>query len=364
MAFITWAKRAPVRAYRIVLQKERQMNRCSRVAWLLSLTLVFLAMVFTPAVGNATTVATPTFSLVAGSYAGTQSVTISDTTSGATCYYTLTAGTSGNKPGTTSPKSSSSSSISVTVTSVLEAYCVLSGSTDSNVATAAYTITGTLSVYIDAPLVQSSSVNGVTTVTFDGLTTGLQASNYNSNIGTYALPFYIHGPGGLYGGANNTNYFSVGGDSGSSSPTYLTLTQPASYVGFWWAAGDTNNRVALYSGGKLYGTFSTADLLTILNNASGKVTALSGSTYNTSAYFGNPNLTAPNNDSGEPFAYVSFVITDATIDQIAFYNTTSCSTCSSFESDNHSVISSGNTVTIPTTFVPVESMSISPQSVT
>jgi hypothetical protein len=141
---------------------------------------------------------------------------------------------------------------------------------------------------------------------------------------------------------------------------YLTLAQPASYFGFWWSAGDTNNRVALYSGSTLYGTFSTADLVKFLKNGVGTIQPLAGSPYNSSDYFYNPNLPSGSNDAGEPFAYISFTITGATIDKIAFYNTT---TETGFESDNHSVIFMGNTVVIPTTFVPVENMSLSSQPV-
>jgi hypothetical protein len=133
-------------------------------------------------------------------------------------------------------------------------------------------------------------------------------------------------------------------------------------LAFWWSAGDQYNRVALYSGSTLYGTFSTADLLGFLKNGSGTITALDGATYNTSAYFGNPNLASGSNDSPEPFAYVSFVIAGATIDKIAFYND---SISTGFESDNHSAIFAGSTVTIPTTFVSVETLSLSlPQSPT
>jgi hypothetical protein len=47
-------------------------------------------------------VPTPTFSPGAGTYTSSQSVTISDAISGATCYYTLTAGTTGTTPTTSS----------------------------------------------------------------------------------------------------------------------------------------------------------------------------------------------------------------------------------------------------------------------
>ena len=46
--------------------------------------------------GGGGTVATPTFSPAAGTYLGTQTVTLSDTTSGATIFYTL----DGSQPGT------------------------------------------------------------------------------------------------------------------------------------------------------------------------------------------------------------------------------------------------------------------------
>jgi hypothetical protein len=87
------------------------------------------------------TVPTPTFSEGTGTYGGTQPITISDATSGATCYYTLTAGTTGTTPTTSSTQYTSA--ISVTATSVLEALCTYTGDTNSAVASAAYTITPT-----------------------------------------------------------------------------------------------------------------------------------------------------------------------------------------------------------------------------
>jgi RHS repeat-associated protein len=236
----------------------------------------------------------------------------------------------------------------------------------SILAAAASAQTGTLKVYLSPPAAQSSTVSGVTTETFDAKAAGKYTSTYTSavGIGTYtgstSNPFTIMAPG-QYGGATDsthtspTNYLSVGGDSGSTSPVILKLAKPVAYFGFWWSAGDANNRVSLYSGSTLCGTFSTADLLTFLHNGNGTITAINGSTYQTSAYYGNPN--APSGrDTAEPFAYVSFVITGATIDTIYFFNTSA--TGSSFESDNHSVISSGSTPTIPTTFALVESSTI------
>ena len=332
----------------------------------------------TPASATYTFVApTPTFSLATGTYGSSQTVTISDANSAATIYYTL--GATGSTPTTSSTKYTAGTAITVNSTETLEAIAVVTGYSNSTPASATYTITtapGTLMVYLSAPGAggESTSVPGALTETFDALATGKHTSAYVSTagIGTYgssSQTFAIEPPTAPYleyGGATDsthttpTNYFAVGSDSSSTAPVYLTLTKPVSYFGFWWSAGDTNNRVALYSGSTLYGTFSTASLLSLLNNGTGTITANNGTAYETSAYFGNPNIASGANDSAEPFAYVSFVITGATIDTIAFYN---ASTGTSFESDNHSAIFAGNTVTIPATFALVETLSLSSQAV-
>jgi hypothetical protein len=83
------------------------------------------------------TVATPTFSPGGGSYTSAQSVTISDATSGAVIHYT----TNGSTP--TASSATYTGAINVASTTTLEAIAVKSGSTDSAVASATYTIGGT-----------------------------------------------------------------------------------------------------------------------------------------------------------------------------------------------------------------------------
>jgi RHS repeat-associated protein len=80
------------------------------------------------------TAATPTFSPVAGTYTTAQSVTLSDSTGGATIYYT----TDGTTP--TASSTRYASAITISSTETLEAIAIISGYTNSAVASAAYTI--------------------------------------------------------------------------------------------------------------------------------------------------------------------------------------------------------------------------------
>ena len=83
---------------------------------------------------NTTKVATPTFSLEEGTYTEAKSVTITTTTEGATIYYTI----DGTDP--TTESNVYSEAVSITETTTLKAIAVKEGMTDSEIATATYTI--------------------------------------------------------------------------------------------------------------------------------------------------------------------------------------------------------------------------------
>ena len=200
-----------------------------------------------------------------------------------------------------------------------------------------------ISIYISPPSIQNSEVTGTTVATFDSLAPGNLTTPYASPIGTYAAttaaPFHINAAdqfGGAIDPANPTtptNYFTFGAQSSSSTAVSLKLNQSADYFGFWWSAGDANNGVSFYIGNFLLLRFTTQVLLNLLNGGAGKVTALSGAKYNTSAYYGNPNGT--NQNTGEPYVFIDLVAKGLSFDRVVFDN--SGTTASGFESDNHTV---------------------------
>ncbi|MFZ1083539.1 MAG: chitobiase/beta-hexosaminidase C-terminal domain-containing protein [Terracidiphilus sp.] len=123
--------------------------------------------------------ATPTFNPVAGSYIGTQTVTISDTSLGTTIYYTLTPGTIGTTP--TSSSTVYTGPITVSGTSVLEAIAVGGGFTASSAASAAYAI-------ISPPaFVQQCYNNAGGSATMKCTLNGVKAGDALV-IGTYSAP--------------------------------------------------------------------------------------------------------------------------------------------------------------------------------
>ncbi len=131
--------------------------------------------------------ATPTISPASGAYSSTQSVTISDATAGATIYYT----TDGTTPTASSAKYTGA--ITVSSTETIEAMATGGGYSDSNVATAVYTITlpaatPTFSVAPGTyPTAQTVSITDATTgvtiyYTTDGTTPTPSSTKYGGAI--------------------------------------------------------------------------------------------------------------------------------------------------------------------------------------
>lgn len=82
------------------------------------------------------TAATPSFSPAPGTYSSAQSVTLSDSTSGASIYYT----TDGTTPTSSSTLFSASAPIAVTSTTTIQAIAVAAGDSNSAIASGTYTI--------------------------------------------------------------------------------------------------------------------------------------------------------------------------------------------------------------------------------
>src|ERR1039458_4316431 len=97
----------------------------------------------------------PTFSVVAGTYASPQPVTLSDTTTGATIYYT----TDGSTP--TVSSNVYSGPIAVAKTATLNAIAAAPGFTASAVASAAYTINLPASAFQNVVMTQSTSLGSL-----------------------------------------------------------------------------------------------------------------------------------------------------------------------------------------------------------
>jgi hypothetical protein len=183
--------------------------------------------------------------------------------------------------------------------------------------------------YLSAPGVQTSFAqgkNGTATEDFNSF------SGVLSGPGTLSVGNYTGGsqilPGDQWGGANGSKYVK------DPSPLDITFTTAAKYVGFWWSAGNGGNTVNLYSGGSRVAEFTTTYLSTYLNGGSGTVTALDGTTYNTSSYYGNPNGYAPQTPN-EPYGYINLFARNGAgfFDRVVFSG-------GGFEFDNITVSSS------------------------
>ena len=124
------------------------------------------------------TASTPTFSPAPGNYTAPQSVTLSDTTPGATIYYT----TDGSTPTTSSPKYTAP--IPVNTTTTIKAMAAASGYNNSALATGVYTISKTPIQY-ETEKVPSSGVPNTRVFPWNGFTDGVGIIVDGTQIGNY-----------------------------------------------------------------------------------------------------------------------------------------------------------------------------------
>lgn len=197
----------------------------------------------------------------------------------------------------------------------------------------------TLNFYISPPSVQNTFVSGARVATFDNKPKGPCPTEWRTDpttgepTGTLIGTITTNGCniagfskfGGAVAGATDAQYAAtspaadgtnfVGIPSGKS--VTLTLAEPETYLGFWWSAGDQNNRITLYSGGTSgtrVGIFQTSSLTNLLSGDT--VTAIDNTSYDTCKYFGNPRMvnrkdgcagTDSSYNPGQPYAYIHLI---------------------------------------------------------
>jgi hypothetical protein len=165
----------------------------------------------------------------------------------------------------------------------------------------------------EAAGVQSTSVVGATTENFNLLPVGA-LGNYSSVIGNYTSGATIV-TANAFGGSNQTQYISVGAQSGTLTYS-INFFEDLTYFGFYWGAGDAQNEVRFFNNGNLVQAFRVGDILATLS----------------SDYNGNPNT---GQNKSEKYAYLNFTTTGNTrFDQVVFHND---SKGTGFETDNHSI---------------------------
>ena len=161
---------------------------------------------------NVSTVATPTFTPVGGTYVGTQSVVLNCITSGASIYYT----TDGSTPDNTSTPYTGAISVSENMTIKAIAYA---NDEASNVGNAVYTITQPLTT-IPAIFNEATSTAATQYVIFNNwVVTGVSSSN--------VFVTDRNGNGFVINGSDLNNSYTVGkqlSSSGNALECTLTLT--------------------------------------------------------------------------------------------------------------------------------------------
>lgn len=171
-----------------------------------------------------------------------------------------------------------------------------------------------IDVYMSAPTVQGSFVSGGQLEDFDlgcgnnwtmgtmsGLCTGMNADDYGGASTESGTPTT---------GGTGTPYGRVA----SGDTITITLSSPASYLGFWWTGGDPGNVFRFYSQGDLIAEYTTAAVVDILTQPN--LTSEDGTSYLSDNYMYNPVNAEQTN---EPYVYLHIVAKgDFTFDTFTF----------------------------------------------
>jgi len=198
--------------------------------------------------GGGGTVATPAFSPAPGTYLGTQTVSLSDTTSGATIYYT----TDGSTPTTSS--TAYNGPITVSATETLKAIAAETGYANSSVATATYTIESQVAAPTFSPPAGSySSAQAVTISTTSPAPTTIyyttNGSTPTTSSAVYSGPITVSASETLKAYATKSGYF----DSNVSTAAY-TIGSTGGGGGISFSSGFTTGSMVLNGNAAINGT--------------------------------------------------------------------------------------------------------------
>jgi hypothetical protein len=177
------------------------------------------------------TVATPTFSPAAGTYLGTQTVTLSDATSGATIFYTL----DGSQPGTSAGGSTQqyNGPLTVSATETIKALATASGMTTSGTGSATYTIETQVATPTFSPAAGSySSTQTVSISTTSPAPTTIyyttDGTTPTTNSSVYSAPITVSATETVKAYATKSGYF----DSNVATAVYTIGSGGGGGVGF------------------------------------------------------------------------------------------------------------------------------------